>query len=142
MKTIVLISCVSQKQKTHGVPIPAKDLYISALFKKALEYARKLVPDHIYVLSAEYHLLPLDQKVECYEKTLNKMSAKECQQWAEHVLEDLKHNGHDLEHDRFIFLAGDKYCKYLIGRIKNATQVYKEHNLKGIGYILQFLSSK
>lgn len=143
MKTIVLISCVSQKQKTNGFLIPAEDLYISPLFKKTLKYAEGLNPDHIYILSAKYHLLPLDKKVETYAKTLNDMPAKERKQWAKMVLKNLEDNGHDLEHDEFIILAGERYCKYLLGEkgIKNGRQVYKENGLKGIGYILQFLSS-
>lgn len=36
MKKIVLISCVSKKKETNGVPILAKELYISTLFKKAI----------------------------------------------------------------------------------------------------------
>ena len=143
MKHIVLISCVSQKQETRGNPIPARDLYISPLFKKTLKYAEGLNPDHIYILSAKYHLLPLDKKVKEYEKTLNNMPAKERKQWAEEVLKNIKANGHDLENDEFILLAGENYCKYLLGEkgIKNGRQVYKEKGLKGIGYILQFLSS-
>lgn len=143
MKTIVLISCVSQKQETNGSPILAKDLYISPLFKKALKYAEVLSPDCIYILSAEHHLLPLDKKVERYEKTLNNMSTKEKKQWAEEVLKSIEASGHDLEKDEFILLAGENYCKYLLGEkgIKKGRQIYKEKGLKGIGYILQFLSS-
>lgn len=143
MKHIVLISCVSKKQETkNSGPIPAKDLYISPLFKKALEYATTLSPDYIYILSAEHHLLPLDKEVEKYDKTLNKMSAEECKQWSQEVLTELKAKGHDLEKDKFTFLAGDKYCKYILreNSIKNVHQVYKENGLKGIGYILRFLT--
>jgi len=50
MKRIVLISCVSQKRSCRS---KAKDLYISALFKKNLAYAQRLNPDAIYILSAE-----------------------------------------------------------------------------------------
>ena len=144
MKKIVLVSCVSQKKETCGKPVPAKDLYISSLFKKALEYAYSLSPDHIYILSAEHHLLPLDKEVEKYNKTLNKMSVRERKQWAEKVLKALKDNGHDLENDKFILLAGNNYCQYLLGEngIKHGIQVYKKAGLKGIGYILQYLSSK
>ncbi|MBE6292648.1 MAG: hypothetical protein E7091_09605 [Bacteroidales bacterium] len=142
MKTIVLISCVSKKKETNGVLIPAKDLYISTLFRKALVYAESLSPDYIYILSAEHHLLPLDKKVKKYDKTLNKMSVEECKQWAQKVLTELKAKGHDLVNDEFTLLAGDKYCKYILGEngIKKGHQVYKENNLKGIGYILRFLT--
>ena len=143
MKTIALISCVSQKKETYGTPIPAKELYISALFEKALKYAQSLNPDYIYILSAKHHLLPLEKEIEKYELTLNKMPAAECKQWAEKVLKDLEDNGHDLKHDEFILFAGERYCKYLLSEngIKKGIQLYKEKGLKGIGYILQFLSS-
>lgn len=142
MKKIVLISCVSKKKETNGVPILAKELYISTLFKKAIKYAETLSPDYVYILSAEYHLLSLDTNVLTYDKTLNKMPIDECKQWAKNVLDNLKSKGHNLETDNFILLAGEKYCKYLLGKngIKKGKQVYKENGLKGIGYILRFLS--
>lgn len=142
MAKIVLISCVSKKKETRGVPIEAKDLYVSSLFKKALKYAEMLEPDRVYILSAEYHLLELDDKVEKYDKTLNNMSADECKQWGLVALDKLKSKGNDLEQDEFILLAGDKYCKYILGEhgIKRGNQVYKENGLKGIGHILHFLS--
>lgn len=142
MAKIVLISCVSKKTETQGVPVEAKNLYISSLFKKALKYAEMLEPDRIYILSAKHYLLPLDKKIEKYEKTLNNMSADECKQWGKVVLDNLKENGHDLENDDFILLAGNNYCKYILGDhgIKRSSQVYKENGLKGIGYILQFLT--
>ena len=44
MKKIVLVSCVSKKNRgTHK----AKDLYASPLFRKAYEYAESLNPDKI-----------------------------------------------------------------------------------------------
>lgn len=143
MKHVVLVSCVSKKKETrNSCPIPAKDLYISDLFKKALKYAESLSPNYVYILSAEHHLLPLDKKIEKYDKTLNKMSAEECKQWGQEVLTELKARGHDLEKDKFTFLAGDKYCKYILkeNSIKNAHQVYKENELRGIGHILRFLA--
>ena len=57
-------------------------------------------------------------------------------------MDELKSKGCDLEQDEFILLAGDKYCKYILGEhgIKRGRQVYKENELKGIGHILRFLS--
>ena len=142
MAKIVLISCVSKKKEIEGVLVPAKDLYVSSLFKKALKYAEMLEPDRIYILSAEHHLLELDDEVEKYDKTLNNMSADECKQWGLVALDKLRSKGNDLEQDEFILLAGDKYCKYILGEhgIKRGNQVYKENGLKGIGHILHFLS--
>ena len=56
LKKIILISCVSKKL-LHSAP--AQDLYVSPLFRLNLEYARKLAPGAIYILSAMYGLLRL-----------------------------------------------------------------------------------
>jgi len=110
MKKIVLISCVSQKQLYRS---KAKDLYISALFKKNLAYARRLNPDAIYILSAKYGLLDLETEIDPYNQTLNTMSAAENRSWAEKVLQQLGRVA-DLKQDHFIFLAGEKYRKNLL----------------------------
>jgi len=110
MRKIVLISCVSKKLPYKA---KAKDLYISALFKKNLVYAQKLKPDIIYILSAKYGLLSLETDIEPYNVTLNNMSASQIRNWAGGVLKQLSEQT-DIEKDHFVFLAGMKYRKYLI----------------------------
>lgn len=145
MKTIVLISCVSKKlDLKQGQTCKAKDLYISPLFKKAYAYAKTLKPDDIYIISAKYGLLDLNAEVEPYDITLKKMKSKNCEAWAQGVLERLRtlYNLADAESggDKFIILAGKSYYKNLIGekRIENYECPYS--NYKGIGYILKFLT--
>jgi cytoplasmic iron level regulating protein YaaA (DUF328/UPF0246 family) len=77
-----------------------------------LEYAQKLKPDAIYILSAKYGLLELETEIEPYNVTLNKLSATQRKAWAQVVLEQLKKLA-DLQNDHFIFLAGQNYRKYL-----------------------------
>ena len=142
---IVLISCVSKKQEeTKGNTVSAKNLYASPLFIKAWNYAKNIITpgDRIYILSAKYGLLSPDKEIKWYDETLYKQSVEKRKQWADEVLKNLRKEGCDLENDEFILLAGDIYCKYLLGKngIRNAHQVYKENNLKGIGYILKYLS--
>jgi hypothetical protein len=115
-KRIVLISCVSQKLSYSA---KAKDLYISTLFKLNLKYAEKLEPDEIFVLSAKYGLLPIDQEIEPYEKTLNNMRSSEVKEWANRVLDQIK-DVCPIDETEFTFLAGEKYRKYLLPHIKNA----------------------
>ena len=115
MGKIVLISCVSKKLSN---PVKASDLYVSSLFKKNLAYAKKINPDKIYILSAKYGLLSLDQVISPYNVTLNTMKNIEIKKWSEKVLVDLKKVA-NLETDEIIFLAGIKYRKYLIPNIKN-----------------------
>lgn len=116
-KRIVLISCVSQKLPHRA---KAKDLYVSTFFKLNVKYANSLSPDEIYILSAKYGLLALEDEIEPYEQTLNNMRTAEIKEWANRVLQQLKSVA-SLEETEFIFLAGDKYRKYLLPHIKNAT---------------------
>lgn len=129
---IVLISCVSKKLPRKA---KAKELYISPLFKLNLQYAKSLQPDEVFILSAKYGLLDLNDEIEPYNETLNKKSNKKIKLWAEKVIEKLKQEA-DLEKDEFIFLAGEKYRKYLLPKIKNSEIPLQ--NL-GIGKQLKFL---
>ena len=115
MQKIVLISCASKKRLQRS---KARELYFSSLFKKNLEYALKLAPDQIFILSAKYGLVGLDDEIEPYDLTLNTMSANEIKQWASSVLDQLMRKT-NLENDQFIFLAGAKYRKYLIPHLAN-----------------------
>lgn len=135
MKKVVLISCVSKKLPYKS---KAQDLYISPLFKLNLKYARSLNPDNIFILSAKYGLVDLEEKIEPYDKTLNTMPVEEIKSWANNIIEKLK-NLINLDEDRVIFLAGEKYRRYLLPYIKNY-----EIPLKGltIGRQLQSLTEK
>ena len=115
MKRVVLISCVSRKV---GHSAPAKDLYISTLFKLNLRYAEMLGPDQIFILSAKYGLLPLTKLVEPYEVTLNSMRSKDIASWADKVLIQLAGNA-NLAKDHFIFLAGSKYRQFIIPHLRS-----------------------
>lgn len=115
MKKIILISCVSKKLDKKA---KAKDLYVSSLFKKNLKYAETLKPDLIFILSAKYGLLSLDKEISPYDLTLNSMTQDEIKIWANEVLIQLKKLT-DLNVDKFIFLAGNNYRKYLVPHIKN-----------------------
>ncbi|MBU0963071.1 MAG: hypothetical protein KKD48_04170 [Nanoarchaeota archaeon] len=114
MAKVVLISCVSKKLNHKS---KAKDLYVSPLFKKEFEYAKLLNPDKIFILSAKYGLLKLDEEIEPYNKTLNKMLSNEIKEWADSVLNQLKKVS-DLNKDEFVFLAGKNYRKFLLPSLK------------------------
>jgi hypothetical protein len=115
MDKIILISCVSKKAKHKS---KAQDLYLSPLFVKNLKYANSLNLDKIFILSAKYGLLGLNEEVEPYDKTLNEMSSIEIKEWANSVLNQLQKVS-DLNKDEFIFLAGNNYRKFLLPKIKN-----------------------
>ena len=114
-KKIILISCVKSKLSHRAM---AQNLYTSTLFRSNLSYARKLKPDAIYILSAKYGLVELDQEVDPYEMTLNTMGENQKKAWANQVLAVLKTKA-NLDSDHFIFLAGNNYRKYLLPHIRN-----------------------
>ena len=115
MARIVLISCVSKKLDHKA---RAKDIYISTLFRYAFKYAQSMHPDKIFILSAKYGLLNLEQEIEPYNQTLNTMGAAQVKSWSENVLARLSRES-NLEKDEIIFLAGARYRKYLTPKIKN-----------------------
>ena len=115
MKTIVLISCVKKKLPYAA---PAKDLYVSSLFKGYMRVARRLAPDAIFILSAKHGLLSLDTIIEPYEKTLKKMRRPEIMEWSEKVLGQLRAVS-NLQDDRYVFLAGQDYRGPLVPHLRN-----------------------
>lgn len=114
---VVLISCVAKKRNCASL---AKDLYVSPLFKGAYRYAQKLDADIIYILSAKYGLLNCNDFVQPYNKTLNTKPLKEVQQWAKEVYCQLCKVA-DPKTDEFVFLAGERYRKYLLPLLKNVS---------------------
>lgn len=135
MSKVVLISCVSKKLPYKA---KAKELYVSTLFKYNLKYAKSLNPDKIFILSAKYGLVNLEREIEPYDKTLNDMPSKDIRKWAACVINQIKKEA-DPKEDEFIFLAGEKYRKYLLPHISNY-QISLE-GLK-IGEQLQYLKMR
>lgn len=128
----MLISCVSKKLDNKA---KACELYISPLFKFNLKYAGRLGADRIFILSAKYGLVGLNEEIETYNQTLNNMKNDEIKAWAEKVLQKLN-NVADLKKDEFIFLAGERYRKFLVPHIVNYKIPLKG---LGIGKQLKFL---
>ena len=109
---VALVSCVKTKR---DIPQPAKDLYTSPLFKGLRRYAEAHA-DTWFILSAEYGLVAPDQVLEPYEKTLNRMSARERARWAEDVKAKLARvlpAGAEV-----IVLAGERYRADLVPFLK------------------------
>jgi len=137
MVTIALISCASKKRPSRS---KAKELYISPLFRYALRYAASLHPNKTFILSAKYGLLDLERVVEPYNLTLNSMQPAQNKEWALRVLHQLETEAHvDIHKDTFIFLAGERYRKYLIPELTHYDIPLKG---LGIGKQLQFLKQR
>ena len=75
MGKIFLISCVSKKAKNKT---EAKNLYISELFKKSYNYAKKIGggKEKIFILSAKYGVIKDTDIIEPYNITLNRKTAQ------------------------------------------------------------------
>ena len=82
---VAFVSCVKQKRDSAA---PARDLYLSQLFRGLRRYAETHA-DAWYILSAEHGVLRPDQVVEPYERTLNTMRKPERLAWAERVQKQL-----------------------------------------------------
>lgn len=135
---IVFLSCVAEKNDHRCA---AKDLYISPLFQKSYAYAQQLNPDHIYILSAKYYLLELDDVISPYNLTLKDMDAESKHIWADKVVEKMKEKSIDFNED-VVFLTGTVYYEYLLDYFPNHRLPFAEAELGGIGYILQWLDQQ
>jgi cytoplasmic iron level regulating protein YaaA (DUF328/UPF0246 family) len=110
---IALVSCVKSKREEASA---AKDLYTSALFRGMRSYA-EATADTWYILSAEYGLLDPNQRIEPYEKTLNRMPVTDRRSWADRVkaqLADVLPTGAEV-----IILAGERYREELVPFLEN-----------------------
>ena len=116
MSTIILLSCGKSKQ---SCPCKAKDMYTGALFKKSLQVATKLHPNAIYILSAKYGVLGLNEYIEPYNLTLNSLTERERESWAKKAMQQLKKRGLN-EKDLLLFFAGENYRKHLMEMHKNS----------------------
>ena len=121
----VFLSCVSKKRDYSCF---ASDMYVSDLFKKSLAYATKITePTNVYILSAKYGLLELNQQIEPYELTLNTMNKKQ-----------RKENNISFD-EKTVFLCGKKYREFLIDKFPNSTVPLKH---LGIGQQLAFYKNE
>jgi hypothetical protein len=110
MKTVYLVSCVSQKRISE---FPAEYLYCSDWFQKARMYVErsKEPGDEWYILSAKHGLLHPLKKISPYNTTLSTMRKSERLEWAQRVIKDLRE--HLDPSDKVVFLAGKKYREIL-----------------------------
>ena len=134
----VFLSCVSEKEDHKCA---AKDLYISPLFQKSYAYAQQLNPDHIYILSAKYFVVDLDEEISPYDVTLKDMSADEKREWVDNVLKKMDEKGINRDEET-VFLAGHAYLDYLVEHFSNYSIPYQDEGLEGIGHILHWLDEQ
>jgi|SRR5581483_6795332 len=111
MLTVGLIACTKKKLAASG-EVPARTLYsASALFRAALAYCERAY-DQVFVLSARYGLVELDQPLRTYDESLATAPALVRRVWAVRVYDEIKRR--DLLDAHFSFHAGVNYREPLI----------------------------
>ena len=135
MKRVVLIACASRKVQ-HRAKAP--DLYVSDLFRMSLAFARTLRPEALFILSARHGLVHPDDELDPYNLTLNTMPLAGVKAWSDIVFRQLQDRT-TADADHFIFLAGDRYRRFLQPRLRS-TEVPMAG--LGIGKQLQYLKRR
>ena len=130
---VAFISCVKEKRIGKH---KAKDLYTSDFFKKSIGYCSSKY-DSVFILSAKFGLLDLEDTIENYEMTLNDFSKDEKIKWSTMVHEQIKNKINDS--DDLYFYVGNNYRKHLLPMLNNNYYVPLEG--KGIGEQLQYLKN-
>lgn len=94
----------------------------------------------IYILSAKYGLVDINQTIKPYDETLSKMPIYERKKWSEKVLINLSVKC-NVSSDEFIILAGKQYYEFLLGKNKISNFKLPFSSLP-IGKRLQFLKNE
>lgn len=107
----VIIGCTKRKQ---SYPCTVEEMYsASDIFRKMIKYAKEVLKaDHIYVISAKYHVLTLDETIDPYDKFILNMSAEERKEFREQLFYDLIDKGVDFD-EHTVFLIGRHYIRGL-----------------------------
>ncbi len=106
--TVALVGCGKTKLD-H--PAPAKDLYVSPLFRAARRFAERCCDEWV-ILSAGFGVLLPEQVIAPYEKSLLKMRLRDREHWADGVTKYLRQHYTGLA-VRYIGLAGEEYLSRL-----------------------------
>lgn len=102
---IGLVACSSRKLDRRA---PARELYSSPLFRKSLAYAEQRC-ERVYVLSAKFGLVELDQRIGKYDHRLGCKTERAA--WARRVAGALiDRHGREAE---YLVLAGADYARPL-----------------------------
>lgn len=138
----IILVAFGTKKADHACK--AKEMSLSPLFTRAMEYARRQNPDRIYILSGKYGLLNPETVVEPYDPSYNKKNQEERKIWSRHVLAGLTNDGVDLQKDEFVFLVGKKHYQFLAGdgKIPEAHIIKPYDGFRGIGEIIRFLNEQ
>ena len=117
-KPIVFVGCGVTKMKK---PCKAKYMYVGNYVQTCLAYGQTFTcQENIFILSANYGVVALEDKIEPYNKTLNKMSNEEKEQWKNKVISQCNYLGIS-SNTQIIFICGKNYHQLLSGYFNNIT---------------------
>ena len=136
MKQVALIACCKKKMDT-AVPVPAHQLYRGQLFQAQLAYARqvlKLSDERIYVLSAKYRLIGIQEKILPYEKTLANMGLGARVNWGCCVVDIMWGGGFSVVRDTLVIMAGQAYLEGLALSLHDKGYKWSVPHPAGWGY--------
>lgn len=136
MERIALVQCAKKKGSARA---PARDIYISPLFRKTRKWAEANC-DRWFILSARYGLvLPSDEK-DPYDETLNSMTKAQKIEWAQGVYRQMREAALLRPGVQFVWLAGRNYKDHLSRLLQEYPQ---EDPLQGrkMGQRLQWLDA-
>ena len=125
-----IIGCSKTKKRYS---CKAGELYQGALFKKSVLYCKLFYPTAIlYILSAEYGLIPFDKIIKPYEKNLRDLNKQQQKEWFNMVQQQLTQ--YQIKLENTCFLTSSLYQGSMIAL----------NPLKGLsqGRRLQFLNKK
>jgi hypothetical protein len=91
MVRVVLLGCVAEKGPRQA---PARDLYVSQLWRARRAYAEAVAPDRWCILSAAWGLLHPTEEITPYDRTLSDMRKDDREAWARHAASRLRGFGY------------------------------------------------
>lgn len=104
--SIALVGCSAPKLKEAA---PARQLYTSQLFRATLALAERR-HDVVYVISAKYELVQLDQVIEPYDRTMADIAKEWRVIWGIRVWDSILSRHQNVDRQIFIY-AGKDYAK-------------------------------
>ena len=136
--SVALIGCVKSKIKA---PAPARSLYISPLFRKAVRFVeRDDRYEDWFVLSALYGLVAKDQIIEPYELTLSTFSQEQLKVWSRKIFLSLQ----EQRITDVSFFCGSNYCNSYLLMLLDRHGIKYDLPMDGLslGRRLSFLNKK
>lgn len=110
MLTLTLVACCGEKLARIA---PARELYRSALFRKAAAWAEQR--GDWMILSAQHGLIRPDDQLAPYDCAMRSLTAEQRDWWNRHVAEQLQAHASYLDAERLhvTLLAGETYAGWV-----------------------------